>query len=44
VPPLEPQQKEAHLASCFFPVLEGQSIEEAPEASGDAGGSGVDSE
>jgi oligopeptide transport system ATP-binding protein len=27
-PPLEPQEKEGHKAACFFPVLEGQRIEE----------------
>jgi len=29
VPSLEPQEREAHLASCFFPVQKGQKIEEA---------------
>ncbi len=28
VPGLEPQEKEDHRAACFFPVLEGQRIEE----------------
>ena len=28
-PPLETQEKETHKAACFFPVLEGQHIEEA---------------
>jgi oligopeptide/dipeptide ABC transporter ATP-binding protein len=28
-PPLEPQESENHLAACFFPVKEGQRIEEA---------------
>jgi oligopeptide transport system ATP-binding protein len=28
-PPLEPQEKEGHDAACFFPVLEGQRIEES---------------
>ena len=28
-PPLEPQESENHLAACFFPVKEGQKIEEA---------------
>ncbi|MGI9122868.1 MAG: ABC transporter ATP-binding protein [Rubrobacter sp.] len=27
-PPLEPQESENHLAACFFPVKEGQHIEE----------------
>ncbi|HET7271639.1 MAG TPA: dipeptide ABC transporter ATP-binding protein [Rubrobacter sp.] len=27
-PDLDPQEKENHLAACFFPVLEGQRIEE----------------
>ncbi len=27
-PPLEPQGSDGHLASCFFPVLEGQSVED----------------
>ena len=33
VPALEPQEKDTHLASCFFPVLEGQKITdpESPE-------------
>ena len=28
-PPPEPQESEDHLAACFFPVKEGQKIEEA---------------
>jgi oligopeptide transport system ATP-binding protein len=28
VPPLEPQESEDHRAACFFPVKEGQRIEE----------------
>jgi oligopeptide/dipeptide ABC transporter ATP-binding protein len=28
VPPLEPQESEDHRAACFFPVKEGQNIEE----------------
>jgi oligopeptide/dipeptide ABC transporter ATP-binding protein len=31
VPPLEPQDESSHLASCFFPVSKGQSIDDLPD-------------